>query len=103
MFSRAWAKPWCKRFRWPKQRGFNLVEYGERVANVLAREWAFRGDYFYWLWDVAGRDASFRYTAEHIEAYIPDEEFLEWERDVAVADELYDLILEVQRMAPTNP
>ena len=46
-FARAVAKQWCIRFKWPRQKGFAFTVYGTEGANMLAREWAFRGEHYY--------------------------------------------------------
>ena len=88
-FARSLAVSFCKHFLWPKQKGFTYTAVGDRhVADLLARQWCRRGNYFCALWHAHDCADDFHFT----EADKPEEnlEFVEWMSSIQEDDFLWD-------------
>ena len=102
-FARKSVWPWCRLFSWPKQKGYSYSAYEVEGANFLAREMAFRGNFFYCIWRSHGSDPTFRYTDEQLRSYVPGIDWLNWtcEQDIEYA--VFDRITEIGAAFPVNP
>lgn len=71
---------WCDLYAFPKKRSFMFGKWGRAAATQMAREYCRRGEYFYNLFLNAGENEEFKYTASHVEAYVPGSDWLEFLR-----------------------
>ena len=104
MFARACVHSWCQTYTFPKQRGFKYATYeGVQNANMLAREWALRGDFFYSIYREAGEPPDFKYTVDQLASYASDEDYIRWAVEVDIGSPVFDKIVEVDHFCPTDP
>lgn len=64
-YARKHVGKWCKKYGWPRQRGFAFATYGQRNAVELSKAWAKRGEHYMQLWSDAGSLGE--HTGEHSE------------------------------------
>ena len=103
MYSRKVAKRWCDKFQFRKQKGFSFTTHGLEGANMLAREWASRADYFYRIWVEAGCEEEFRYSEEQLSSYVPSEEYVVWASTLDVGSDAFSEVTHLNHALPTNP
>jgi hypothetical protein len=101
-FARQAAKPWCRHFTWPQQKGFYFSVYGVIDANKLARSWAHKANFFFELWIEGGCDWHHQYSIDDAALYVPSIEFTDWAPDVAFDSETFQRIHELVIFKPTN-
>ena len=103
MYARECVKPWCTRYKMPKQKGFHHLKFTEDGANILAVAWARRCDFFLRLWVEAGSDPNFLYDDDMKQSYVPSEEFLDYACALDVRTNQFDAVMELNHAFPTNP
>ena len=102
MFARGMVLEWCRVYSMPKQKGFMFSRYTEENANMLAWEWARRCSYFFELWRGRGEDLMYRFTAEELDSYVSEEEFLDWGLGLAPDTYSYAAVGELLATVPRN-
>jgi hypothetical protein len=102
MFAREGAKSWCLKFRFPKQKALYFSVYGIETSNMVTREWARRGEFYFLMWYEEDMPAIFVYSDAMIESYVPTLEWCEWATRQDVDSDEWALIEQVQNAAPTN-
>ena len=102
MFAREGAKSWCLKFRFPKQKALYFSVYGIETSNLVTREWARRGEFYFLMWYEEDMPAIFVYSDAMIESYVPTLEWCEWANRQDVDSDEWALIEQVQNAAPTN-
>ena len=83
------SKGVSKHSGWPKQKGITYIAVGDRwTADLLARQWCRRGNYFCALWHAHDCADDFHFT----EADKPEEnlEFVQWMSSIQEDDFLWD-------------
>ena len=102
VFARSEAKAFCKRFTWPKQKGFGYNTCGGIAsANVLAREMARRGHWHCSLYFESDCDPSFRFLEEH--RCPEDIEFLDWQASQDLFGNEWDEAVHMRALFPSEP
>ena len=72
--------------------------YDELGANMLAREWARKGNHFFQAWiDSVGAE---RFEDENAHPYEFSPEFLEWSADVDIDSPAFARISELRNFVP---
>ena len=101
-FARAHARPWCLRYRWPRQKGFSKSLYGEEGAVQLAHEWARRADHYYRLWWDNGCDLSYKFSEGDCESYRQSLEWVTFASSEDIESSSFTEIVAVNRFQPTS-
>jgi hypothetical protein len=86
-------------YEWPKSHGFRFSTYTELGANMLAREWCRKSDYFYNHWLDSEVNTCFDDPTEL--DYVEHEEFLAWVATVDVASHTWVRVSELKHAVPT--
>ena len=72
----AFAKLFCRTFKFPRHRSYRFNKYGEVNAVRLATYFCRRASYFCSIWEESDND-DFQFTVEH-EALFECDDFLDW-------------------------
>ncbi len=102
MLAREGAKSWCRKYCFPKQKALYFSVYGIETCNIVTREWARRGEFYFNMWYDEDKPAIFVYSDAMIESYVPSMEWCEWATRQDVDSTEWGLIEQVQIAAPTN-
>ena len=72
------AQVWCRKFGFPRQRGYHYLKYGgPEGPHLLCNEICRRAQHFFDLW-MRSDDPVFRYSGVQRDAYTASEEFRAW-------------------------
>ena len=102
MLARQGAKYWCTRYKFVKQKSLYFSRYGIESCNMVTREWAHRGEYYFLLWYEDGEADDFVYSAELLESYVPTMEWVEWATRQEIDSDVWSCISEVESARPIN-
>lgn len=97
------AKNWCRRYRFPAQKGFHYRKYGGREGpHMLCNEIARKAQYFYDMFASSG-SAHFVYSEGQKAAYQPSADFREWCAALEAGSVTHRAALAVQALYPGPP
>ena len=97
-FARNFAKVFCARFQWPKQRTFAYNKYTQEGSVILAREWMRRSNFFFNAWCESVGEETF---SEPSSLEVPENfEFIEWACAQDEHSETWTQIQELRRAVP---
>jgi hypothetical protein len=100
-FARAAALPFCRKFAWPRQKGFTHTAVGgEWNSNVLAREWARLGQHYFVIWLSTDCLEDFVFAEEHKPD--DDEGFIEWVCGLDIESHEFSKVLELRHAFPVS-
>ena len=94
---------WCRRFSFPRQKGYHYRRYGGREGpHVMCNEIVRRAQYFYDLW-LCSPDSAFKYSEAHLAAYGEGGEFREWCTGLEPGSLLSRQAAAIRDLIPRNP
>lgn len=101
-YARSFTKLFCKKYKWPKQKGFAFAKYGEFDSVQLAKEWVRKGNHFARLWyEGAGGAVDFKLAPEGDHPCPDDGEWLDWCTTIDSKSAAWPRILEVRAAVPS--
>ena len=90
-------------YQWPRQKSFAFGLCGEEAAHALARGWAYKGHYYYTIWELDFLQEPMAFTDDHNAAYDEEETFTEWAFSLTLEDEALMKVDELRRFVPRTP
>lgn len=90
---------WCRLYGWPRQMSAYYSKHGQMGAHMLAKEWARRSHYFYWMW-ATSEDEDFSYTDEQLRSYSMSLEWLEFMTELPTESESFGRGSQINRLLP---
>jgi hypothetical protein len=95
---------WCIEFKFPRSMRFNFAKYSDEGSDALAKEFCMRGDHFFRIWlENVGGGVPFRYTADALNSYEDNLEFLDWLIAQPIDSPGYIRGQQFRAILPTNP
>jgi len=89
----------CRGWGYPPRRGYSYNLYTVEGANILAREFCRRGQYFYNIF-FAADDQDWELSAEDRRGYVESREFLENVLSLDMGHPAFDAALEIRTFFP---
>ena len=101
-FARQSAMEFCRRYNWPREKGFSYRLYGGvHGSAMLSREWARLGHYYMCIWIENCEDVAFIFDLVNDKA--PDDlPFLDWAVTVDADSDTFNRIMEVREAFPRS-
>ena len=100
--ARAHCKEFCQVFQWPLTKGFHYNAHTEYGANMLAREWARKGAFYFAAYAEGGEAALF---SDDALPYEESWEFLDWACGIDPDEQegTFIKIIELRHARPVSP